>query len=775
MIDIATDVDLFEKQTIRITRKTQDFSELTSKESEFSKTFLGPASKKNFEVIDNYGLVNANSTYNPHKGIECIWSVSSSARFQGRLEVRKVIYEGGEPKSIEFVFYGKQRTLANIIGSDRFSEIDWSDYDHLLTYDNVRDSWDGDLLSGDLLYPLVDTFRDYFVGPDTLDIEGNISNENHPILLTDLKPAIRFSSFLETIFTNYGLTLTISSELSDYIEGMYILPNRLSGENTNPETIEDNLSQVDDGTTPEITTTDTGETITFDVITTDPNSQWTSTTYTAALDGTHTLQSGFISVNLDGPNSAFNAGFYDLRVILNGSDVIQTFTTEQGFNAASFFIGIPTTTIELSSGDELTFQLYRRTDGFLVGQNCEVMDAQIQILSPVNELGNSVEFALQMPDEKVVKWLSEKFKSWNLQIIPNDLNPNEYTLSTIGDWYDDGTIVDWSKQANIKNLVYSKRKVYREIIYKYKDSESSTSETFKDVTGGRAFGELRIRPDVEFGEAQLKIENPCNLVIPSALLKVDENGIITNEQANLVIHKSLNTEGSPVSEPWLLFYFNGRVSTFDSYYLQDSLVDGVPVGELQTEYPYISSGQDAFSLPTTRTLSFSLENPLLGFIPNETAYKTHWQDTVITQYDTLSRTLEGVELFLTTEQFVNYKLNDEIFIEGNYWRISEIRHDTSKGDKAIATLQSSRTNNSPKAYTITPGGKINFTGTPDPLDLTTTGSISIGSDYYVGAPLIKIKPNLNSYLLAKANISVQIIKEINEIGGRFRSWSEDES
>ncbi len=382
-----------------------------------------------------------------------------------------------------------------------------------------------------------------------------------------------------------------------------------------------------------------------------------------------------------------------------------------------------------------------------------------------------------MPDDKVVEWLAKFFKSWNLQITRNDLNPNEYTLSTLGDWYDDGTIVDWSKQANIKNLVYSKRKVYREINYKYKDSKSSTSETFKNVTGGRSYGELRIRPDVEFGEAKLEIENPCNIIPPSLLFKVDQNGQITGTTVNIGLHKSLDTDGGPVSEPWLLFYFNGQQSNSGGfYYLQDGFtVDGDPTALLQFNHPAISSIQDAISTPESNSLAFALENPLIGEIATSTAYLVHWQSAIITQYDTLSRTLEGVEIFLTTEQFVTYKLNDEIFIEGNYWRISEIRHDTDNGDKAIATLQSSRTNNSPKAYSITPGGKINFTGTPTPLDLTATGSISLGSDYYVGAPLIKIKPNLNSYLLAKANISVQIIKEINEIGGRFRSWSEDES
>ena len=112
-------------------------------------------------------------------------------------------------------------------------------------------------------------------------------------------------------------------------------------------------------------------------------------------------------------------------------------------------------------------------------------------------------------------------------------------------------------------------------------------------------------------------------------------------------------------------------------------------------------------------------------------------------------------------------------MEGNYFRIIEIKHNVSEGNKAIATLQSSRTNDSPKDFTVSPGGKINFTGDPTQIDLTSTGAITQDGSYYIGSPLIKIKPNLNSYALARANITTEIITQINEIGGRFRTWNEE--
>jgi len=779
MIDISTDLDLFEKQTIRITRKAQDTSELTSKESEFSKTFLGPASRKNLLALDNYGLITANSSFNPHKGIACIWTINSAARFEGRLEVRKVVYEGGDPKSIEFVFYGKQRTLANIIGVDRFSEIDWSDYDHSLTYANVTSSWSGSLLAGDLLYPLIDSRQNYFIGPSDLDIEGNISNESHPILLSDLKPAILFSAFLTTIFSNYDLTLTIGTELAAYIEGLYVLPNRLSGSSENPETIDDNLSKVSDLSSNEITQQGGESLIEFATTDQDPNSQWSAgEVYTALVDGVYDL-SGFLFVRLNGPQTPFNAGQYRVEARVNETDVVATWQTSAGFEDDFINLYLSSQQVTLESGDEVKFFLVRvLINGFFQGQDCEVFDLSdinfIEILSPVNQLGGNVSLASQMPDDKVVEWLSNFFKSWNLQIIVDDLNPTAYALNTLNEWNDEGSIRDWSKRVDLKNLVYSKRNVYREVNYNYTESESSTQQTFKNVTGGRAYGELRLRPDIEFGESKLKIENPCNIIAPSVLFKVNSNGETTQETVNLGLHKSLDGEGSPVAEQWLLFYFNVLANAINSnYYLQDGFSGVLPSAILQTTYPRISSIQGLFPSEDSNTLTFALENPQFGTVPQNTAYKTHWQDAIINQYATLSRKLEAVEIYLTTEQFINYRLNDEIFIEGDYWRISEIRHDTDQNNKAIATLQSSRTNDSPKDFTVSPGGKINFTGDPTQIDLTSTGAITQDGSYYIGSPLIKIKPNLNSYALARANITTEIITQINEIGGRFRTWNEE--
>jgi len=776
MIDISTDLDLFEKQTIRITRKAQDTSELTSKESEFSKTFLGPASRKNLLALDNYGLITANSSFNPHKGIACIWTINSAARFEGRLEVRKVVYEGGEPKSIEFVFYGKQRTLANIIGTDRFSQVDWSEYNHDLTYANVQGSWGGGLLSGIVRYPLVDTRVNYFFAPSDLNIKGNIANENQPILLTDLKPAIKIRNFLSTIFSHYGLTLegSLITGTGNFFDDLFILPNRLSGASEDPATFDDTLTKVTGATSALITSPASESIITLVTEVVDPENQWDgSNTFTAAIAGAYVVTITLV-MQLFGTTTPFTAGQYTLVIRRPGilNDLFFTIFRDNDDTVGIF--NVFQSTIELDAGDTFQLFLIRADTGFQVGKNCQITSGFLEVISPTNVLGNNVDLGVNMPDVKIVDWISKLFKSWNLIIIPDDFDANKYSIESADEWYAAGSVRDWSKMADIKNLVYSKRKVFKELDFKYTETDSSAQQVFKNATGGRAYGQLRVRPDVEFGEAKLTIENPCTLIPPAVMLEVNANGQATQSAANVIIHKSIDGEGSPVAEPWLLFYYNGTKSASGSnYYLQDGLNGPTPTSALQTGYPLISSVQNSPSESDNFTLAYALENPLIGVVAEETAYKLFFQNTIINQYDILSRKLESVQVYLTTEEFQQYKLNDEIFMEGNYFRIIEIKHNVSEGNKAIATLQSSRTNDSPKDFTVSPGGKINFTGDPTQIDLTSIGAISIGSDFYLGTAKVSINPNLSAYALAEIAVNTEITTQINEIGGRFRTWNEE--
>ena len=777
MIDIARDLDLFVEQRIDITRRLKDFSDIATKEGEFTRTFQGPASRKNQAALQNYGVVGTESEFNPHKGIPAQWSFSSFVRFTGRLEVNSVVYKDGKPYAFEFTYYGRQRSLANVFGSDRFSDIDWSEYDHFLTLSAVVVSWAGFFFSGEILYPLVDSRANYFFGPTSLDLPGNIRNANNPILLTDLKPAISVQTFLKKIFSAYGLTLTgdLVDEESDFTR-MYVLPNRWSGSGVAAKTFDNNTISYNaaQGDNPYITTPNSEQVVSFPTEVQDENELFNGTTFTANLSGTHTVALSIL-IQQD-PFDGDRPSRYTLRIKKNGINIFDEIIFRNTGLSTVFYYQVPAVSVYLEAGDEL--EIFFGKIDYTIGifsfdsRDARILMGQLTILAPVNQLGQTVSLNDQMPDDGITEWLSAFIRSYNMVIIPAGDDDKTWEILSLSEYYAKGTLRDWSGVIDLDNIAYHKPKVYQEVTMKYTESESAVQKAFFDATG-RTFGEVNIRPDVEFGESQLEIQNPCTLIPPSLFKEVDASGEATGKIVDVTIHKSINIEGNPTKEPWLLFYFNGTQATSLPYYIQEGFDGPNPVGQLRHDYPKISAVQQEQTDNDSVTLCYSLESDIAAQVAGSTAYKRYWENALRLQYAKESRVVKRARVVLPTLEFYNYNLNDEIFLEGQYWRIEEISHD-QEGKNASVTLQSSRIFQPAPVRAVRPGGKVMFDRSPDAMDISASGAYLQDGEYYGSFVRAQVTPNLQLYGSIINNITQVVIEEIEQAGGRFRTWGDEE-
>lgn len=772
MIDIATDLDLFGDQDIKIIRRTKDLTDIASKEGEFTYSFEGPASPKNQKALMNYGIIDAKSNFDPHKGIAASWSFGSFSKFVGRLEVSTVVYKNGEPFSFSFNFYGRQRSLATVFGSDRLSDIDWSEYNHDLTYENVLKSWVGLLSGGDLMYPLIDSRENYYFGDPSQNLKGNIRNANHPILLTDLRPAISFKAFMLSIFKAYGLTVigSLIDALDGYTKNLYVLINRYSGSGVSADTYEQNFCSYKNASTDLLTTYNTETIVSIPTMVQDDNGLWDGSKYTALIDGVHNF-TGFFLMNFYGSD---NFGKYNFIVKKNGINV-QEYTLLPDLDDTQTQLNIPSLSIQLTAGDEIEFY-YRRAIRYLgpiefYGRDTKVTGGKFSVSGPLNQLGQTVSLSDQMTDDKIVDWIGQFIKSMNWVLIPNELNDTEWELMSVEEYYSRGAVRDWTEYIDLANITYNKMKVYKEISMRYEKSDAAIHVAYRDATG-KGYGDLLATPDVEFGEAKFEVVNPCSLIPPALFKILDTNGEETGEFADATIHKSINVEGSPVKEKAILFYYNGLRGTAFSYYIQNGFAPGGnPVGTVHTIYPHIGSVQDFPSLPESNTLTYSLESPLIGNVALKTVYANYWESQLMTQYAKESRQIESARLVIPISEFNYYSLGDEIFIERNYWRIIEISHDKN-GREATVTLISSRRLNPINGKTVSEGGQIVFESEPSTFEKSAAGAYKKDGNFYGSFLRAQTKPNLNTYTNVVTQINQTIINEINEINGRLRSWGE---
>lgn len=768
MIDVGEDIDKFERQVINITRRVKDFTDIKAKGSEFTRTFDGPASRKNMTALQNYGIIGTLSEFNPHKGVEAKWRINDAVEYRGKLEVGTVVYKEGEPYSITFTFYGQQRGISTIFGVDRFSDVDFSEYNHVLSRENVVDSWGGSLVGGDVLYPLIDTVSDWWIGDPSTSLTGNIRNPVSPILLATLKPAIKLQKLLKTLFSNYDLELAgdLVDSSTSQIANAYVLLNRWSGSKLDPEVINDNFLNAGDATSPLVTS---GE----EIIELDDNyqfgqddaNQWTgSNLYTPIATGTHIITLN-INAELTGPNAP---NVHKLIMKVNGD--VELEQTYESNNFANFLNpNIWFSEVFLQAGDLVQFYIAKET-----GKDIQVLDGTLNIKPPTIEIGELYTLNSQMPDIKLVDWLGALLASWNWIIYPDRFNSNKWYVESVPDWYDTGEKVDWKNKIDLENITYKKPKVYKEINLKYKESESVAHKAFRDQTN-RGFGEVQIRPDVEFADKELVLENPCTLIPPSLFEVFDDQLNATGTYADLTLHKSLSQDGTPVEEKCLLFMYRGEGGTSHSYYLQDDVnLSGQPTSTEMFTFPFISATYDTIFPPTGQgtSLAFSLESDVNGNITPNTMYRRSWESQLRVQYAKESRQIERASVYLNARDMLGYELNDEIFIEGQWYRIIEVSKSTSS-DKAIVTLLSSRLLTARNDYNVKSGGQITYDKTPDAFELSALNAFQIGSNYYGSFTVGLIKPSPNTYLKAVTDYSQDILNEIQNLGGRLREYKDD--
>jgi hypothetical protein len=568
---------------------------------------------------------------------------------------------------------------------------------------------------------------------------------------------------LKTVFENYDLELVgdLVDDSSSPIDQAFVSLNRWSGNTIDPELFNENYLLASDATSSQLTVNDSETVVSFDdtaQFAQDDANQWTgSNLYTAIGSGTHSIVVA-LECELTGPSQTSN---YAVVIKKNGVVAFEQ-EFQPPFNTSTFMTMVLYADLLLTAGDEMQVFLKK-----IQGKDIEVVDGVIQVKAPQIAIGEIYGLNSQMPDIKLVDWIGGLISSYNWVLYPDLLDDSKWYIQTVPEWYADGDQISWKDKIDLANITYKKPKVYKEINMKYKPSDSVACKNFRDQAG-RNFGELNLRPDVEFAESKFEVENPCTLIPPALFQVLNNNLEPTGEYANITIHKSLSQDGSPVEEQSLIFIFRGLGVTTFTYYLQDGIdgFSGLPTSVLQAFYPIISFSEDG---PTGNSLAFSLESDYVGAITPNTVWARNWENQIRVQYAKESRQLEKAILYLNPVDVYDYRLNDEIFIEENWWRIIEISHATNN-EKARVTLISSRLLTAPNEYEIKSGGKINFDTVPDVFDLSALGAFKKGSSYFGSFILPIIQPSLNTYQKAINNYTQTTVVQIEQLGGRIRTW-----
>ena len=206
-------LDLFEDEDIKLSDNVTGLFDLGIIPADFTRQITLPGTKKNnafFEHVYDISVFNPD-TFATNVKVPAYLDFGGLYLSQGYLQLNKVnLYANKFIDSYEVTVYGAVSSFAREVNRSFLTDLtSLSAYNHTSSYTNISASWNGDLFSGSIVYPLAEygqklsyTTGEYeSFGID--DIGGALSTQ-------DFKPAIKAKLVLDAIFNEAGYSYSSS-------------------------------------------------------------------------------------------------------------------------------------------------------------------------------------------------------------------------------------------------------------------------------------------------------------------------------------------------------------------------------------------------------------------------------------------------------------------------------------------------------------------------------------------------------------------------------------
>jgi len=641
-------VDLFNDETIQLNRQLKDLQDLSTVWTDYTQSFQIPASDTNNQIFSDWFDENVVlGAWNPNLGKDATLLIHSLPVYEGRVEFIGCKYKDGIPQLYNIVFYGTTKKILDQWGETLLNQVDWSSYNHFVNYSNILSSWNQTLLSGDVLWPIADYNQNWRYSKAT-GINGNIRNPRG-VEIDDLRPAIRLRAMMETVFEAAGYTLQSSFLQSPEFDDLYILPMQTAGPLYDPEYFKPGT--LTSSKSPFTYTQRTYGTVNYDkiiynTVTLNPSGNYNATTgiYTANRLGNYEFRAEF--------NVTFGGGAYNsinFAYMLNGRVVsTKAYTTT---TAGGLFTFSP----RLKPGDEISF-------GYLTFSSVSTGAVYLYCLdAPQGIADTTVRFEDAMPQMKIKDFVNGVIKTFNCILYPT--GEKTIALENLPQWYNGGTLRNWSPFADTKDIEHDKLPIPSIVSMTHKESECIANEYYRNINR-REYGSISFTPVIDYPTDAFQLESPFNVICPSVLYEVNANGQKIRD-TELNIPRFMDKDDKPVQQDLTLFYYGGKQSISDPYYFNNVNQYVMPLMTSYSAYPTIQ---------TSYSVAFGLEFSARGDAPTNTMYLMYWHEYLSRMYSTQSR-LVKMTAIIPVGEWLNFELNDTIAISGNYYKVQSVKYD----------------------------------------------------------------------------------------------------
>ena len=678
-------LDMFGDESISIKTMVKDLSDPKKLFTAFSRSFTVPASKKNNRIFRHYYNIDIVNGLDSRELIPAKILMNNTTYKVGNISVESVRMNAGVAVHYKIKFVGKLSELARKIGQDKLTDLDWSAFN--ISDFNAFDEFDkgssyGASTTWDLLFPLASRSNRFLFdsGTSSLGIEGarNIAFVNstpaddYGVRAQDVIGALRVGKILQEIETTYGFTFT-GAFTNDYIQDLYLWLQKPDKERTGDEgtQLATNLQwQSGDSDTTLVSLT---------------NGQGKFENRTDSIySRIHSSTSHEFHIRVSGTFT----GDCTIRLLQDGNQVAETSSSVTA--SEWIFVDRRSThiwTVEVVTSGSLTVDLvveFSKYDKTLAGS-----PALAYSFSQVEEsfvFGNANNYKItdNMPDIKVIDFLSILFKSFNvIAEVDDSLNISTTHYDT---FMAQGTVKDISKYVSTANYNITRPNIFGSMRLHWSEPKVAMELGYQKVNG-REYGSIAYELQGETGarltgnEYDLKIKSQR---VPLEPLTDTSNGDLTD----VVYTQFGDLKNSEQSIDPMLTYLTQQFPTFG---VQTSV--SYTTGALVTE---VNNYWQPSNIYTTDNRKPNRNNSLLGLYFGEELneyqptipvsglglFNAFYRGTVAMMFDEDKRGVKHTA-HLPLNVVMDLQINDVLLINNQYHSINSIETNYLTGESKL--------------------------------------------------------------------------------------------
>ena len=642
---IAKRIELFEDEKISVTSSVQDIADVSKAKTDFTQSFTIPASTTNNEIFKHWYESSLDGGFDHRIKYDGYIEIDTFTFREGSFALNDVKYKNNMLDSYSIVFYGKAKSIKDLFKEDKLASLDFSSLDHSFTSAEVLAKINA--TTGFVAYPLFahDRLYDYNTGGS-----DDITNNAGSIKWNSLFPAVKLSKILDFIQTKYGVTFT--GAFLDYIQfsRLWMLFKNAETLQVKTTPLKVDFTSKSGGTNSEINLN---------------NDEIGFRTYSTIGSYRHIY---FETTTVS------NSSPYDILIYKNGV-LDRSFTNIVGISGLRrFYVGNITSQninnkytifIQAESGFSFTSRLiYRGGVDYLGGVSTTFTYTATGTSQTV---GGTISIGSYAPDIKVIDLFKGLIKMFNLVIIPQD--ETTYELIPLELYYNNGAYKDISANIISDNIELKKTSMYKNINFKYKDSENILNNAFNNLflsTRNFAYGNLAYEQIDSLESSTFTVELPFE----NAMYESEENfQTITFKNKDLTNY---------LPKP-LLMYDNGRQDVSPDIRINLNTGGYTDISSYRRFSNDINNGT-LMSLNWGEEISsWYLSSVINGL------YKRHYENYLGNIFNIKSR-LVIVKCYFNPIELIDIKLNDRIIIRDKKYTINKMTTDLTSGETSLELL-----------------------------------------------------------------------------------------